>query len=359
MKALTGLAVMVGAFAGSALAVPQWMSMGGIWESSFGGYMVTVDPAKAGKITKFRYKGLDAIKPLDVTKPDVEHGAFFWPAPQHRWQPTANWPPPHSFTDSAYKASLDVTTGAMILVGPPNPYTKLRVTKRFSFDTVANSFVLTYATTNTATDSARHFAPWEISRGFSGSLLFFPKATKFKFVNPTGSGLRPDLPLAMDDSLGWYLDDGKYNDNKFFRDGAEGWLAQLKDSLLFVKNYEDVDSARFAPWESDIEGYTSGSFIENEVLGPWTAIKPGDSLVWTVRWSCAILPKSANLQVGSADLKSAARQLAKSATASARPRANKVRILLGTRPLVDARGRLLPKSDRALKSGDLGVLPLR
>jgi hypothetical protein len=31
---------MVGAFAGSAMAVPQWMSMGGIWESSFGGYAV-------------------------------------------------------------------------------------------------------------------------------------------------------------------------------------------------------------------------------------------------------------------------------------------------------------------------------
>lgn len=349
MKAWTCLAVIGGVFAGFATAAPRWMGSGTTWEGTSGDYVVTVDPTKAGKITKFRYKGLDAIKP------GADQGAFFWPAPQRLW----NWPPPASFTDSSYKTSLDPSTGAMLLVGPPNPHTKLRVTKRFSFDTVTNAFVLTYTTTNTATDSARHFAPWEISRGFSGSLLFFPKATKFVFANPSGSGLQPDLPLAKDDSLGWYLDDGKYSSNKFFRDGAEGWLAQLKDSLLFVKTYPDVDSTRFAPWESDIEGYTSGTFIENEVLGPWTAIKPGDSLVWTVRWSCAILPKSANLQVGSADLKSAARQLAKSATTSAKPRASKARILSGARPLVDARGRLLPKSDRALKSGDLGVLPLR
>lgn len=344
MKALTGLAVMVGAFAGSAMAVPQWMSMGGIWESSFGGYAVTVDPTKAGKITKFRYKGLDVIQQ------GASQGAFFWPAPQYIW----DWPPPHSFTDSTYKASLDASTGTMILVGPPDPVTKLRVTKRFSFDTAANSFVLTYTTTNTATDSARHFAPWEISRGFRNSLLFFPKATKFKFVGP-----KTDLPLALDDSLGWYKDESSQNKQKFYRDGGEGWLAQLKDSLLFVKTIPDVDSTRFAPRESDIEGYAENDFIENEVLGPWTAIQPGDSLVWTVRWSCAILPRTANLQVGSADLKSAARQLAKSATASAKPRAGTARNLSGARPLVDVRGRLLPKSDRQLKSGDLGVLPLR
>jgi hypothetical protein len=212
-----------------------------------------------------------------------------------------------------------------------------------------------YTTTNTATDSARHFAPWEISRGFRNSLLFFPKATKFKFM----TSQEKDLPLTLEDSLGWYKDDGSQNSKKFFRDGGEGWLAQLKDSLLFVKTIPEVDSTRFAPRESDIEGYAENNFIENEVLGPWTVIQPGDSLVWTVRWSCAILPKSANLQVGSADLKSAARQLAKSATASAKPRAGKVRQYPGARPLVDARGRLLPKSDRALKFGDLGVLPLR
>lgn len=348
MKVLAGLVVMVGLFNGGATAATRWMGSGSTWEGTSGDYVVTVDPTKAGKITKFRYKGQDAIKP------GGEHGAFFWPAPQHRWWPTTDWPPPHSYTDSAYKASLDAATGAILLVGPPNPDTKLRVTKRFSFDSATNSFVLTYTTTNTATDSARHFAPWEISRGFMGSMLFFPKATKFKFVGP-----KTDLPLAMDDSLGWYKDNGTRKDQKFFRDGAEGWLAQLMDSLLFVKTYPDVDSTRFAPKESDIEGYTDGAFIENEVLGPWTAIQPGDSLVWTVRWSCAILPKSANLQVGSADLKSAARQLAKSATASAKPRAGKVRQFQGTRPLVDARGRLLPKSDRTLKSGDLGVLPLR
>ncbi len=344
MKALTCLAVLVGVFAGGATAATRWMGSGNTWEGTSGDYVVSVDPTKAGKITKFRYKGLNVIQQ------GADQGAFFWPAPQYIW----DWPPPKSYTDSAYKASLDVATGAILLVGPPNPDTKLRVTKRFSFDSAANSFVLTYTTTNTATDSVRHFAPWEISRGFRRSLLFFPKATKFKFVGP-----KPDLPLALDDSLGWYKDDSTQNGQKFYRDGGEGWLAQLKDSLLFVKTIPEVDSTRFAPRESDIEGYAEGIFIENEVLGPWTEIKPGDSLVWTVRWSCAILPKSANLQVGSADLKSAARQLAKSATTSAKPRASKARFLSGARPLVDVRGRLLPKSDRALKSGDLGVLPLR
>lgn len=244
----------------------------------------------------------------------------------------------------------------MVLVGPVDTYVKLRVTKRFSYDAAADKMVLTYTTTNTATDTARHFAPWEISRGFTGSLVFFPKATPFKFVNSSGSGLQPDLPLTRDDSLGWYLDK-TFTSNKFFRDGAEGWLAQLKDSLLFVKQYLDVDSARFAPWESDIEIYTGGKFIENEVLGPWTSVEPGDSLVWSVRWGCTTLSKSTNTNVGSEDLKKAARALAKSAPVSVN-RVHPRFLSQGQRPFVDVRGRLLTKSDRTLKAGSLGVLPL-
>lgn len=166
------------------------------------------------------------------------------------------------------------------------------------------------------------------------------------------------MPLSVDDSLGWYLD-GTYKSNKFFRDGAEGWLAQLKDSLLFVKIYPDVDSLKFAPWESDIEVYTGGTFIENEVLGPWTAIKPGDSLVWNVRWSCAIMQKGFDAKVGSQDLKSAARGLVKSAATATKSRDFAKPVFVGSRPLVDARGRLLPKSDRAIKAGAVGVLPIR
>ena len=339
-----GLGVL-GVWAGAGWAA-DWVKSGDAWEASSGDYTLSVLPKKSGKIAKFQYRKQDVIRPGEGD------GAYFWPAPQHAW----NWPPPASFTDSTYAAS--VVDGELLLVGPANPASKLRVTKRFAIDTVAKAVAVTYTTKNTATDSARHFAPWEISRGYTGSLLFFPKASPFKFVNPSGSGLRPDMNLSKEDSIGWYLDDGKYKDNKFFRDGAEGWLAQLKDSLLFVKTYPDVDSADFAPWESDVEVYTGGSFIENEVLGPWTAIRPGDSLVWTVRWNCKFLSKSVDTRVGSSQLMAEARALVASGRTSVRPRRAAV-LPGGIRPLVDVRGRLLPESVRGLRSGSLGVLPLR
>ena len=94
------------------------------------------------------------------------------------------------------------------------------------------------------------------------------------------------------------------------------------------------------------------------MLGPWTAIQPGDSLVWTVRWGCAILAKSANTSVGSEDLKKAARALAKEAPVSVKPIRSRF-LPAGSMPLVDVRGRLLTKSDRALKAGRLGVLRVR
>lgn len=347
--ALAGMSIL-GIAAGASAG--KWTKTGDTWGAAMGNYSVAVAPKKAGKLVKFQYQKLDAIRPGE------SDGAFFWPAPQHLWQPTANWPPPASFTDSVYAVSFSADSSRIFMAGPPNPITKLQVTKRFGFDSSAGALVLTYVTTNTGSDSARHFAPWETSRGYTGSLLFFPKATKFKFVNPSGSGLQPDLPMTKDDSLGWYLDAGNKT-GKFFRDGGEGWLAQLKDSLLFVKQYENVDSTRFSPWESDIEIYAENALIENELTGPWTAIAPGDSMVWTTKWACTILPKTANLQVGSADLKSAARALAKSSASVSVRRVPRVFIATGSRPLVDVRGRLLPKNARGTRSGDLGVLSIR
>ena len=342
--ATSGMVVLALAFGASAT---DWSGSGTVWDGSWGSYHMTVDASLAGRITLFQYKNLDAIKP------GSDQGAFFWPAPQARWVPQNNWPPPTSFNDTAYTASTDANGSELVLVGPVDAYTKLRVTKRFSYDAAIDRMSLTYTTTNTASDSARHFAPWEISQGFSGSLLFFPKATDFKFANPKGSALQPDLPLTRDDSLGWYLDAG-YTGNKFYRDGGEGWMAQLKDSLLFVKQYQDVDSSDFPPGESDVEGYTSGQYIENEVLGAWVVIPPGDSLSWTVRWGCTILPKSANLQVGSADLKKAARALVISATTSVQPAPRSMPTI--RTPTVDACGRPLSKSGRSLQAGSVGVL---
>lgn len=337
----------------AAVAHAGWSQDGSTWTGAFGDYVIQIDAKKAGKVVVFQFKGIDVIRP------GAAEGAFFWPAPQHGWVPKPNWPPPGSFTDSTYAASV-APGGELLLVGPSNPQTKLRVTKRYLFDAAARSLSIQYATTNTATDTARHFAPWEISRGFSGSLLFFPKATGFRWVNPAAWNMAKELPLTREDSIAWYQDDTGFTHNKFYRDGAEGWLAQLKDSLLFVKAFPDVDSTKFAPWESDVEGYTNGQLIENEILGPWTAIQSGDSLVWNVRWTCSVLPGTTDVRVGSAQLLAAARGLAQVAVPfSRKPRPRASALSPEGRPRIDAQGRRVLQAANAVMSGALVVLPVR
>ncbi|HOX53131.1 MAG TPA: hypothetical protein PKY05_16725, partial [Fibrobacteria bacterium] len=229
MKISMGFAAIATLAVGASAA--KWTKNGNNWELSVATYKATVSPEKAGKVVGFQFGGTDVINP------GTDQGAFFWPAPQAKW----NWPPPAAFNDNPYTPSFAADSAELILTGPADATTKLQVRKRFSFDADAGQFSIVYTTINTASDSGRHFAPWEISRGSSGSLLFFPKGSSFKYVNPSGSGLAADLPLDKEDSLGWYLDvAGKYTHNKFFRDGAEGWLAQLKGSLLFVKQYPDI-----------------------------------------------------------------------------------------------------------------------
>jgi hypothetical protein len=104
----------------------------------------------------------------------------------------------------------------------------------------------------------------------------------------------------------WYAPAPVHHDSKVFADGA-GWLAQVTpDRLLYATSFPDIQPADAAPGEAEIEVFTNTSYVEMEAQGAFTAIAPGDSLTWTVRWKLRRLPGSTTVTSGNADLASLA-----------------------------------------------------
>lgn len=335
LMVVAALAVQAGAAAG------KWQASGSDMTLSAGALSVKV-VSQVGRLKEFNWYSTGI---LDKSN----QGSMFYPAPQsafpNTWPPPAGFsldnPPPFLFTLDADSTVLDARPAA---AGNGTIYLPSRT---YSYDAKSGAFTTVYGIQNTSKDSTAKVAGWEISRIPTSSFVFFPKGEPVT-VN---SSYVPQ----KEDSIVWANAPG--GGKKIFRDGKEGWLAAVvSDTVLFIKQFQDILPSEFAPGETEIELYTGPEGFEMEQQGPYTTLLPGDSLAWTVKWYVKPVPKSI-ATVGNRALVDSVRSVLRNAAVTVKPRLRLARDR-NAQPFVDIRGRLLTKSDRALRAGSLGVLPV-
>lgn len=232
---------------------------------------------------------------------------MFYPSPQKDWK----WPPPSGF---AVQASHGVEPPDFVfLLGPDSstlfarpdsagPGTIFVPSRKYRFDRTTGTFHVQYAIRNASKDSTARVAPWEVSRIPRNALVFFPQGDS---IDPRTTWAA--IPTVRKDSVVWAR---KAADRqKLFSDGKEGWIAAAFDGRLFVKRFQDVSPADFAPGEAEIELYTGAEGFEMEEQGRLATLRPGESLVWNVRWLATTLPSGTAIEPGNAVLVDSARAL--------------------------------------------------
>jgi hypothetical protein len=326
----------------------KWKLVGSDMVLSAGAMNAKVIP-QVGRLKEFSWGSVAILERNN-------EGSMFYPAPQSVY--AASWPPPVGF---AYQDKDQVappnfpfllSSDSTVLTARPmagGKGTALLPSRIYSYEADKKAFTTQYGIKNTGTTNAS-VAPWEISRIPVASAVFFPMGDKISF-----STTWTPIPTFRDDSLVWVKKSG--DGQKLFRDGKEGWLAALIDTVLFIKQFPDVPPSQFAPGETEIELYTGTEGFEMEEQGPYTVLKPGDSLTWTVKWYIKAVPKSI-ATAGNHALVDSVRSVLKSAAMTSIRRVPRALLPAGARPLVDVRGRLLSKSDRALRAGSISVLPM-
>ena len=260
---------------------------------------MTVDAGHGGKILSFKLGEQEVLaqNPAAAPQPAPQgegqprrrffnpnsYGSTFWTSPQAEW----NWPPVPEYDNLPYTAEIkdgpvkvaDVILPALFLQGQVSKY-GYRVCKAFTVDPSDLAFVITYSIVNESGET-RKIAPWQISRVPNGGFLEFD-------AKPEGVTPADLMKVTFAEGLATLEVDVADQNRKINVDG-KGWLNFRDNGLVLTQRFPDIAQEEAAPGEAEIQVYIDArkSFVEIEAQGPYTELKPGEKLDWTVRWYLA------------------------------------------------------------------------
>ena len=260
---------------------------------------MTVDAGHGGKILSFKLGEQEVLAQNPAAAPQPaqpgegqprrrffnpnSYGSTFWTSPQAEW----NWPPVPEYDNLPYTAEIkdgpvkvaDVTIPALFLQGQVSKY-GYRVCKAFTVDPSDLAFVITYSIVNESGET-RKIAPWQISRVPNGGFLEFDAI-------PEGVTPADLMKVTFAEGLATLEVDVADQNRKINVDG-KGWLNFRDKGLVLTQRFPDIAQDAAAPGEAEIQVYIDArkSFVEIEAQGPYTELKPGEKLDWTVRWYLA------------------------------------------------------------------------
>ena len=260
---------------------------------------MTVDAGHGGKILSFKLGEQEVLAQNPAAAPQPaqpgegqprrrffnpnSYGSTFWTSPQAEW----NWPPVPEYDNLPYTTEIkdgpvkvaDVTIPALFLQGQVSKY-GYRVCKAFTVDPSDLAFVITYSIVNESGET-RKIAPWQISRVPNGGFLEFD-------AKPEGVTPADLMKVTFAEGLATLEVDVADQNRKINVDG-KGWLNFRDKGLVLTQRFPDIAQDAAAPGEAEIQVYIDArkSFVEIEAQGPYTELKPGEKLDWTVRWYLA------------------------------------------------------------------------
>jgi hypothetical protein len=272
---------------------------GGIYSLTIDNQVLEINPQIGGRITSLKLDGKDFFTGKDV---NADYwGSTFWPSPQKVWGG-----PTSALDKQPYAVSI--VKNVIKMVSKPDPKSGFVFTKEMSANASNRSFTIKYTITNQSAQ-AQKVAPWEVTRVHPNGLAFYPKGQGERWGNI--ANLAEDI-----DGITWFAHQKEKipaTHNKFFADGAEGWVAQVNDQIIFVKKFPNISAEKAAPSEAEVEIYTNPdkTYVEIEQQGAYQELQPGASSSWEVTWFLRKLPATIKTQPGSAALVTYVRKLIK------------------------------------------------
>jgi len=246
---------------------------------------MVIDAANGARIMSLKF---DTLEVLSQNPSPNMYGSTFWTSPQKEW----NWPPVREHDMGRY--TVEQKDGKIIMTSGLSERFPLRIRKTFSVvDKVY--FAITYSITNEGS-AERKVAPWEVTR--------VPGEGTISFDAPVDSiwpaGL---MNFQQDKNISKFDIDkvakqrkinangqpvGKASNKQIYK--GMSWLKfNNPQGLVLTKYFPDLKAGEAAPGEDEIQVYVhqDALYCELEEQGPYTLLKPGESLDWTVIWHLA------------------------------------------------------------------------
>lgn len=253
---------------------------------------LAIDQNYGARIVSLKYYGRELLSTYAANEENF--GSTLWTSPQSDWQ----WPPIATFDIMPY--SMNVVGTQIQYYSKPDKKSGLQVGKYFKINPSDSSFNITYVIKNTS-ESDKSVAPWEVTRRVAGGISFFPAGPDSAIMK------KSDLPgVSVKNGIVWfeYDPDKITSSTKLYALASEGWLANVKDSVLFLKTFTDLSDIQLPPGQGEIEIYADKGkkYIELENQGEYVSLFPGDSLIYTMKWIVKTIPENIDKSAGSEEL---------------------------------------------------------
>lgn len=254
--------------------------------------VLSVDQNYGGRVVSLKYHGRELLSPY--TAHAENFGSTFWTSPQSDW----NWPPITTFDTDPYYMNMAGTE--LQFYSEPDKKSGLQVGKYFKLSAVDSSFIITYIIKNVS-NTDKYVGPWEVTRRIAGGITFFPAGPDSAVMS------KSNLPgVSVQNGIVWF----EYNpaeivtDSKLFALASEGWLANIQDSILFLKSFTDIPASQLPPGQGEIEIFANKDkqYIELENHGEYTTLFPGDSLTYKMKWIIKTIPANIDKTVANEEL---------------------------------------------------------
>ncbi|HEX3007700.1 MAG TPA: DUF4380 domain-containing protein [Bacteroidales bacterium] len=251
-----------------------------------------IDHNYGARIVMLRYYGQELL--CSPTVNEENFGSTFWPSPQSDW----GWPPIATLDKLPYSITMNGTE--IQYYSKPDKKSGLQVGKFFRINPADSSFVINYIIKNISQED-KLVAPWEVTRRIAGGMCFFPAGPDSVMMK------KSNLPgVTVKDGIVWFdYDSAKITaDSKLYAFASGGWLANVKDSILFLKTFADINDSQLPPGQGEIEIYANKEkqYVELENHGEYTSLFPGDSLTYNMNWILKGIPENIDKSVGSKEL---------------------------------------------------------
>lgn len=275
---------------------------------------IGIFPEVAGSVMVFRKPGGENflyVHPEDwlgwePTIPDPKNlgtwtdffGSIMWLGPQSDFwnqqdvlpemygQP---WPPDPYLVYGNYRI-LEQTKDSLSLEGPASPYTGVKLTKTYRLN--GSKVDIEVVATNTSGRTLK----WDL---WSNTRV----PPKWPFLVPVAGKESVRLDPEKLNVIEWSTGDGYFSFDltpsakgesesaKAFVSASQPWIASFSKDTVFVKAFEMVDPSAVSPGQSLVEVYYAKNtdidkaFVELEAHGPYTLLKPGESMTFRETWS--------------------------------------------------------------------------
>jgi hypothetical protein len=245
---------------------------------SSGNVKMKIDPKVSGRVVYFGTNGKNILSGSEIHS--FNYGSTFWPSPQSKW----GWPPYEALDKKPYSIESQFKNN-ILLKSKPDSASGLQLRKHFYIK--EEQFHIAYTIKNIS-DSILEAGPWEVSRVDTGGRAFFKEEDK----KPLPASSLKNIEIR--DGYLWYHYDPETMEKsqKHFGFGEGGYLAYYIRSMLFVKEFPDIEPYEVAPDHGEIEIFANASYpyIELENHGRFERLAPGDSLIYRVKWYLKEVP---------------------------------------------------------------------